>query len=405
MVNEFNKQKQKKERSSESEHRRTDSAKGAGFSKGAVTSKGSENNYQILGVLPNAEPEEIRKAYRALARKYHPDVNPDKSSEEKFKLITIAYAVLSDEEKRKKYDKELRIKHYSYTSDSERAYRKIKPNLYQKARAERSQNAFRSGQTASTSNRSGSHKSEFSQTRVNASSGNKNDPLQSSEQYTADQNARTSRSLNRLTLKKTLGFLSNFLSNKASGGTSYSSRRNPNLSIVEVRVTIAEAIRGVKKTVEINQSDYKRHINVLIPHGVRTGSVVHLRSKNNPREDMIIIVKVISHPFLRITSSGLVIDLPVTLYEAVAGAILYVPTLDDEPVQLRIPSGSQSGEEIRIKERGPVTKNGTKTDLIYRIMIKLPDSILGVGLHEKIQNLEQYYSKSVRKELGVKLIE
>jgi curved DNA-binding protein len=176
------------------------------------------------------------------------------------------------------------------------------------------------------------------------------------------------------------------------------------VSVIEVSLSLKEAVFGVKKAIEIPDPTGPRKLSVTIPPGVRSGSVVRLRSKSNPGEDLVLIVRLATHPFLSIQARGLVAEIPVSVLEAHAGASISVPTLD-EPVSVKIPAGSQSGSEIRLRNRGIPLKNGDRGDLFIRLLIKIPDSVGAVGLKEHFAALDQYYSSAVRNGLPKTLLD
>jgi DnaJ-class molecular chaperone len=165
-----------------------------------------------------------------------------------------------------------------------------------------------------------------------------------------------------------------------------------------------DAIFGVKKALEIPEPEGQRKVSVKIPAGVRSGSVIRLRAKNMPNEDLVLIVRVAAHPFLTIQARGLVAEIPITIQEAIVGAHISVPTLD-EAVSIKIPPGSQSGSELRLKNRGLTLKDGTRGDLFVRLMIRVPETADAVGLKEKASELDAYYSNNVRQGLPKHLVE
>jgi DnaJ-class molecular chaperone len=151
----------------------------------------------------------------------------------------------------------------------------------------------------------------------------------------------------------------------------------------------------VKKTVEIEEPAGTRKLSVAIPPGVRSGSVIRLRAKNSPTEELVLIVRVASHPFIAMQPRGIVVEVPVSVQEAVFGASITVPTLED-PVSIKIPPGTQSGQEVRLRERGVHHREGARGDIFYRILIAVPGSPEAVGLREKVGELEAYYGGGVR---------
>ena len=117
----------------------------------------------------------------------------------------------------------------------------------------------------------------------------------------------------------------------------------------------------------------------------------------------MVIARVARHPFLSIQPHGLTVQIPITIGEAIAGATIKVPTLDD-PAMLKIPPNTQSGAEFRLKGRGLVEKDGPG-DLVIKILINVPESVNAVGIKDKAAGLDQYYEQNVRQNYPKSLLE
>lgn len=353
-----------------------------------------DNYYEILGLNTSATLEEIRRAYRILARRYHPDVNPGKASEEKFKSIARAHGVLSDPEKRKAYDLDLEAHLQTRINNRAGAYQKAQQRY------------------------EGSRKRFYETKHQNFG---KVDPARDDGQTSAVPK-RPAPGPFELFGKKAQEFL-NFLNQpvrkpKAAKPTpppKSEAREKPKeapqgqegsgivkISVVEVSVTMKDAIYGIRKTVEISEPEGVRKVSVNIPPGVRNGSVVHLRSKSH--EDLVIIVRVATHPFLSIQPKGLVAEIPISVNEAISGASISIPTLD-EPVVVKIPPASQSGNEIRLKEKGIPHRDGARGDLFIRLLVRVPESSIAVGIKEKAAELDLYYGVPVRQSFPKSLLD
>lgn len=343
-----------------------------------------DNHYQTLGINSSATLQEIRRAYRILARRYHPDLNPGKSSEEKFKAVATAYSVLSDPALKEQYDIQLesapsgsaRSAFGGPYENAQRAYQRARRRFdeeklksFGKGRPESEQQARPSPESAPTRAPSGGLAEQLK------IAGKK---LRGLWPFSAEKNG----------------------SMEHDGTASTVSR----LSIIEVSVSIKDAITGIKKTVEIAEPEGTRKVSVRIPPGVRNGSVVRLRAKGSPGEDLVLVVRVASHPFLSIHNRGLVAEIPVTVQEAVVGASITVPTLE-EPVILKIPPNAQSGLELRLKEKGMLQKDGTRGDLFFRLLVQVPESQHAVGIKEKVAELDKYYESPVRRTIPKSLLE
>jgi curved DNA-binding protein len=310
-----------------------------------------QDHYKTLGINSSATHDEIRRAYRILARRYHPDVNPGKSSEDKFKTISAAYEVLSDPKKRIEYDAE---------------YERVQIASF----AEKFSAQFKRSKTTTKSR-------EYRPAKAK--------PPQNYEVWIESAKSSVKGNLNKL---------SRLFKRKKSGKRGGLS----SVSIIEISVTAKEAIFGQKKTIEIPQDKEKRKISVNIPAGVRSGSVLRLKqtARTSAGDEIVLIIRVAQHPFLSLQNKGLVVEVPVSIQEALLGANITLPTLD-EAVLVKIPAGSQSGSEIRLKNKGVLQKDGSRADLIYRLLVKVPQSDAAVGIKEKLNEIERYYEEPVRR--------
>lgn len=342
-----------------------------------------ENHYSVLGLNSSASADEIRRAYRILARRYHPDLNPGQANAARFRRIAEAYETLSDATRKATYDAKLDS---SQREDISRGF-----DAYERAQAFRSR-ARRTQQNAE-------RKQQPRPETVNNSS-------QASPSFDGRQTIRKMSARMREMLRSTLGVDAEGKSkrSKERAAASSSTTSIQRVSVIEVSVSIRDAILGAKRSIEIPEPEGQRKVSVRIPPGVRSGSVIRLRAKNLPGEDLVLIVRVASHPFLSIQTRGLVAEIPVSIQEAISGAHISIPTLE-EPISLKIPPGSQSGSEIRIKSRGIPLKDGERGDLFVRLLVKVPDAPEAVGIKEKVAEFEKYYSSPVRQGLPKTLVE
>jgi DnaJ-class molecular chaperone len=339
--------------------------------------------YQILGLSAAASAEEIRRAYRVLARRYHPDVNPGKSSEERFKEIAQAYAILSDPTKRKSYDADLekRLQDNAYASTFERAHA-----AYQRAGKFTPSSSDRASTTSGS--RAASERPR-QQTAATRSTSTTPSDLTGFARLSRD----TFRSIQQRVQSKLLG-------KKEKGPP-----KTTHISLVEVSLSIVEAIRGVRKAVEITDLDgIERKISVIIPPGSRPGSVIRFRRKDVPTEEVVLIVRIAPHPFISISVRGLTLDIPITVQEAVSGAKIQIPSLG-EPLLVVVDPGTQSGDEVRIRNKGILYRDGSRGDLLVRFQIKIPQGSSRIGLTEKAEELSTFYEKPVRAALPKSILE
>lgn len=285
--------------------------------------------YRVLGVSRGASPEEIKKAYRQLAKELHPDRNPDnKVAEERFKDVSAAYTVLSDPEKRKLYDQ-----------FGEMGLREgFDPEAYQAAAQE-------AGGFAG---------------------------FDFGEIFGAGARGRGGRG-------RHVEFnLEDLFGGAGPGRASYvrAPQRGADLRS-EVTVDFRDAVLGCTKELSLRSPDGERTIKVRIPAGVRNEGKIRLRGQGSPgvqggpAGDLVLEVRVRKHPYFSIRGKQLHVQVPVTPLEAYAGAKVSIPTPQGS-VQLSIPAGSQNGSKLRLRGKGIQPKDGPRGDLIAHLQIVLP---------------------------------
>ena len=305
--------------------------------------------YAILGVSSDADAATIKKTYRKLARKLHPDQNAgDTAAEAKFKEIGEAYSVLSDPEQRQQYD-QLR----AMTRGGARF-------------------------TAGGGGSAGGFEDLFSgmfgaggpntRTRYSTSNSSANDP----------------------DMQDLLASLFGQAGGSYPGGSTYGgydtfgAPRGPRKGAdVQARTNLSfrDAVAG--QTVTLEAADGQR-ITTRIPPGVRDGQKIRLRGKGARGDagaepgDLILTVTVEKHPVFGRDGDNLTVDLPVTFPEAALGATVSVPTLDGTPVRVKIAPGTPSGRVLRVKGRG--VKRGDKSgDLLAKVQIVVPQRLTDAG--------------------------
>jgi curved DNA-binding protein len=284
--------------------------------------------YATLGVPKGASQDEIRKAFRGLARKHHPDVAKDKkTAEAKFKEINEAYEVLGDAEKRQRYDQ-------------------LGANWDQ--------------QPAPGWNRGGSAGGPGEGFGGSFGGTGFSDFF---EQFFSGNASRGGRA----------GSFSGF-GEEAHGGSDVEA---------DLLVTLEEALHGAKKKISFRRDGRPKveTYEVRIPTGVREGQKIRLAGqggtaagRRGPAGDLYLVVRFEKHPDFRVEGSDLIYDLEVPAWKAVLGGEVSVPTLDGS-VRLKIPPGTQPGRKFRIKGRGLPTGTNVRGDFFVQLAVTLPTTL------------------------------
>jgi len=329
--------------------------------------------YEVLGVAKSASAEEIKKSYRKLARKFHPDTNrSDPSAEMKFKEVQEAYEVLSDAKKRTAYDQ---FGHASVNSAH------AAEAAAAAAAAGRGAGGFRySTQTP------GGATMDFGEVDLN-------DLLQSF------MGGGRGRGRGAPPGAPPPGGMGGY-------GRQAPVEDAPGKDITyPVTISFEQAIRGTNVDVRLNTPDRSidETISVKVPAGIEDGKTVAARGKGQPgpngkRGDLLIVVHVEPHAYFRREGDDIVLDLPLSLAEAARGATVSVPTVDG-PVDLRIPAGIGSGKRLRIRDRGVKRKDGVRGNQYCRLLIQLPPDLTEDD-KQKLAAIEQAHAFNPRKEVG-----
>jgi curved DNA-binding protein len=296
----------------------------------------NKDYYKILGLKKDAAEEQIKKSYRRLAMKYHPDRNPgNKASEEKFKEINEAYAVLSDKEKRKQYD--------MFGSD------KFHERFSQ-------EDIFRGFDIGDMLKDFGFSSDDiFSQIFGRGGPG--------------------------------FGGFENMYGGEApSGYEDMFAKRAPQKGAdvtADLYITFNEAAFGGEKRVSIKRPDGgAEEVMVKIPAGIDTGKKLRLSGKGapgigrQPPGDLYFNVIVQGHPVFKRENDNVIMEKEIKFTEAVLGTSIDIPTLDGETRRVKVAPGTKSGTKIRIRGYGiPHLKGGVRGDLYVKINIKVPAHI------------------------------
>jgi curved DNA-binding protein len=313
--------------------------------------------YQVLGVSKSASEAEIKKAFRKLARKYHPDMNPgDHAAEAKFKEVNEAYEVLSDPDKRRKYDQ----------------FGQYYNQVGQGAPGAGVNFDFDFGQYGSFDDFINELLGRFG-----GFSGSSTGGSGSSRTYSY----RTSTSSGPTGFGGFSGFPD--FSGYETAGRGAAADTEAALAL-----TFSEAFHGTQKRLSIGSET----LTVRIPPGAKPGSRIRVKGKGqvNPmtreRGDLYLKVELQPHSFFRFEGDTLICDLPIAPDEAVLGAQVEVPT-PSGPVQMSIPAGVKSGQSLRLRGKGwPQPKDG-HGDLIVKLQIVSPKQLTAAEqeLYEKIR--------------------
>ncbi|HYJ14909.1 MAG TPA: DnaJ C-terminal domain-containing protein [Candidatus Limnocylindria bacterium] len=308
--------------------------------------------YEVLGVAKSASADEIKSAYRKLARKYHPDVNPgDKAAEDRFKEINEAYEVLSDTDKRKRYDQ---------LGQNWKAGEEFRPPP---------------GWEGARGGGVGDFNDMF------GGGGGRSGGF--SDFFESLFGGRRS----------------------ASGGAGFALRGQD--AEAEIALTLEEAHRGVKRNISLQVmescSDCRgagmkdndvcttcrgagftrrpKSLEVTIPAGVRDGSVIRLAGQGEPGSngasagDLYLRVTMRPHRLFNVVGdSDVQIELPVAPWEAALGAKIAAPTLDG-PVEMKIPAGAQGGQRLRLRGQGLSRRGGGRGDEYVKLKIVIPPKL------------------------------
>ena len=389
--------------------------------------------YETLGVKRGADADEIRKAYRRLARKHHPDLNPgDKAAEERFKSVQEAYDILSDDEKRKIYDQ------YGFYSEN------IPPNA----------GGFNGGGAQSGPNFGGFDFSEYLR-------------QQQQRQGAPGAGAGTEENLGGGSFRD---IFSQFFSRSGSRNAAPQPERGADLEY-GLNIDFWQSIRGTQVKLNINRQETCETchgtgsagtnvavcpecdgtgtvtqmagamkfnltcprcggsgrlrntcptclgqgvvsrpdtVEVRIPPGVTAGSRLRVAGKGNagvgggPAGDLYITIRVEEHPFFKRAGDNIEIKVPLSVSEAGLGAKIEVPTIDGRAI-LKIPQGTQNGQRFRLREKGVAnSRKNTRGDEIVEVVLQAPD-VHDERTRELLRELAQVQPQDVRSEMWTKV--
>jgi molecular chaperone DnaJ len=375
----------------------------------------AKDYYEILGVKKDASKDEIKKAYRKLARKWHPDINPgNKDAEQKFKEISGAYDCLGDEKRRKLYDEfgedGLRS---GFNEAQAREYKKWGAYEQQASRQQGSEGQGfgkhqsyedifgdifggggfeRSYRTAPIKGRDIEHEIEID--LISALKGFETElSLQTAKTCTACNGSGMDSST--ITKCKTCGGSGRV---NVSKGPMQFTKACPEC---HGHGSIGKACAQCVGSGSVIATD---RIRVTIPQGVKEGSKVRLAGKGEQGSDgggpgdLYLIVHIKEHPLLTRKDDDLFMDIPITISEAVNGGTITIPTIDG-PIRVKVPPGSQSGQTLRLKGKGALNMKTKKHgELMVKLIVKVPQTNDAEAV-EAAEKLEKFYKGDLREHI------
>jgi len=284
--------------------------------------------YKVLGVERNASADEIQKAFRKLARQYHPDVNKSKEAEEQFKEINEAYEVLKDSEKRKRYD--------ALGANWKQGQEFRPPPGWEQ---------------------------QFGGFQFNFGGGGQQ------QQHTFSGFSDFFDAI--------FGGHGAFAHGGFDGGQQFADRfeTQPPTRTAELEISVEEAIRGATRTLEVMEppGNNKRTLRVTIPPGSTEGTKIRLAGQGSSG-DLVLKIKIAPHPRYSINGRTLVVKLPLAPWEAALGTKVDL-ALPDGGIKLTVPSGVQSGSRLRVRGRGLADKQGRRGDALAEVVVMVPTAL------------------------------
>lgn len=386
--------------------------------------------YQVLGIKKDAKPDEIKKAYRRLARKYHPDVNPnDKTAEEKFKEVQEAYDVLSDEKKRKVFD---RFGYYHENLDADSPFAAGATGGGAGAPGfDFSGFTWETGSTGGGTGGGSSFRDIFSDLFGGSGGGTGARPQPEPPRAMPKRGRDIEMPLALSFEEAFTGLTTNITVNRSeqcsrcqgagdtggpvvqcstckgtgqvmrTGGRLQFSQDCPDCAGTGRRRTPCSLCNGKGTTPKSEQ------VKIRIPAGVDTGSRVRIPKRGHGGRlgaeagDLFILTNVGKHPFLTRKGDNVYVTVPISVPEAALGAKIEVPTVEGK-AQLKIPPGTESGQKFRLRERGfPSLRNPSlRGDEFVEVKITLP-RVISEESKQNLREFEKLNPENPRKIMGL----
>lgn len=314
--------------------------------------------YQVLGVSKSATQDEIKKAYRKLARQFHPDANPgNKQAEEKFKEIGEAYEVLKDPEKRSRYDQ-------------------LGANWKQFSRAgQQGWPGAGQGQSYSYDFNGGSFNfgdlgsgfSDFFEMFFGRGSDDRYSTIFGN--MGGRQGSQGKASSGKQTNQGRRGFWGAGAPQK---GQDYQ---------YQLEITLREAYFGTQRSISLKKDEKVRTVTVKVPKGIKDGGKIRVKGEGGPGTrgaesgDLYFAVKILPHQFFTVKGNDLHCEVPVSIKEAILGATINVPTFEGT-VAVKLPPNTQTGKTLRLKGKGmPGLRGGESGNLYIKVKVVIPATL------------------------------
>jgi molecular chaperone DnaJ len=357
-----------------------------------------EDYYKLLGVSRHAKPEDIKKAYRRLARRHHPDVNPgNKESEERFKQVSEAFDILSDPRKREVYDR------YGYYSE-------------QVAHAAAGSNPAFDFSTFGASNFRDIFSELFSSIRGQPTHARKQrargPDIELPFALTFDEAMQGKQTVIDIDRSESCSVCQGSGEDPSNTSTCPVCEGSGQVKRLGMATRCARC-GGAGKIPQLCTScrgngviPRREPLPVKIPAGVETGSRVRIAGKGHSGTmggspgDLFILTNVGEHPYFKRHGDNIYCTVPVTVPEAALGAKIEVPTVDGRAL-LRIPPGTQSGQKFRLRERGaPSLRAGIRGDQFVEVKITLP-KVISEETKDLLQQYARYNPENPRAGMGL----
>lgn len=366
--------------------------------------------YKILGVDRVASHDDIRKAYHKFARKYHPDINPgNKDAENKFKDLSVAYEILSDEKKRKLYDEfgESGLA-AGFNAEAARSYQHWRQ---ESARADDGAHEYHTDDFGGLFGGLGSMFRQGSRAQRGPTRGQDIESSMEIDFLDAVRGFQTAITLQRPVVCHVCNGAGTKAGTKPT--TCPECHGSGSKPVAQGPLQFHQACPRCLGSGQLpgdpcvtcggaGRVQRPETIRVNIPPGAEPGKRIRLRGKGaagvrgGPAGDLFIDPRIRPHPVLTRSGRDLTMELPITIGEAVRGASVAVPT-PSGTIHVKIPAGAQSGQLLRIKGKGVAAHGQTLAGNLYlRLMIRLPKDKLA---HEIVEKIDQAYGEDVRNDL------